>query len=183
MPKTSIKPISRKNDIVIQKIDDEVLIYDLISNKVFCLNSSAAAIWEACDGSSSIADLRIIAGKKLNAKLAPDFVTFTLMQMAENGLVENVSNYLEMFDRMSRRKMVRTLGLASAVAIPLIASIVAPITINAQSNVCVAVLSGCQCNPGFMSGDDCNGSTQAGMACANPLCRCIASPGLDDCLP
>ncbi len=183
MATTSLTLIGRKNDIVIQKIDDELLIYDLISNKAFCLNYSAAVIWEGCDGKSSIAAITRNAGKKLNTTLPQEFVTFALTQMVENGLIDLGSGDPVLFDRMSRRNLVRKLGLASAVAIPLIASIVAPQTINAQSSACISVPSGCQCNPGFMSGDDCTGSTQAGMACASPLCRCIASPGLDDCMP
>ncbi|MEZ5346690.1 MAG: hypothetical protein R2681_14150 [Pyrinomonadaceae bacterium] len=180
---TSFKPISRKTDIVIQRIDNEVLIYDLAANKAFCLNHPAAVIWETCDGSRSVADLKKIAETNLKTILTSEFVYFALNQLSENGLIDDFSELKEHFKAVSRREMVRRVGLTSAVGVPLVASIVAPRSVNAQSDVCTAVIDGCQCNPGFMSGDDCTGSTQAGMACLNPGCRCIASPGFDDCLP
>jgi hypothetical protein len=36
--KQKVVPQSRKNDIVVQDLNGEVLIYDLKANKAFCLN-------------------------------------------------------------------------------------------------------------------------------------------------
>lgn len=41
-------PIARKTDLVIQEADDEVLIYDLSTNKASCLNKTAAFVWQNC---------------------------------------------------------------------------------------------------------------------------------------
>jgi hypothetical protein len=37
-------PKNRKNDIVIQELKDEILIYDLTTNKAYCLNETSAAV-------------------------------------------------------------------------------------------------------------------------------------------
>lgn len=36
--KSNLNPLSRKNDLVVQELDGEVMIYDLNANKAFCLN-------------------------------------------------------------------------------------------------------------------------------------------------
>ncbi|HZH35571.1 MAG TPA: hypothetical protein VEX64_12070 [Pyrinomonadaceae bacterium] len=37
-------PKARENDLVVQELKDEVLIYDLKINKAYCLNETSAAI-------------------------------------------------------------------------------------------------------------------------------------------
>ena len=39
-------PTARKNDLVIQELPDELLIYDLSRNKALCLNQTAKLIVE-----------------------------------------------------------------------------------------------------------------------------------------
>jgi hypothetical protein len=45
-------PISRQNNIVTQEVESELLIYDLVENKAFCLNETSAFVWQNCDGNS-----------------------------------------------------------------------------------------------------------------------------------
>lgn len=44
------KPKSRRENIVVQEFDDEVLIYDLERDRAFCLNKTSAVVWRACNG-------------------------------------------------------------------------------------------------------------------------------------
>ncbi len=46
----NVFPIARKKDVVVQELPDEVLIYDLKSNKAMCLNEISAFVWHNCDG-------------------------------------------------------------------------------------------------------------------------------------
>ncbi|MBA3352846.1 MAG: PqqD family protein, partial [Blastocatellia bacterium] len=50
-------PIARKNGLVVQEVPDEVLVYDLETNKAHCLNQSAAMIWRSCDGKNSVSEI------------------------------------------------------------------------------------------------------------------------------
>jgi len=43
-------PQARSEDLVIQDIGDEVLVYDLTRHKAHCLNRTAALVWRKCDG-------------------------------------------------------------------------------------------------------------------------------------
>jgi hypothetical protein len=44
------KPEARKDGLVIQDLPEEILVYDLNTNKAHCLNQTAAYVWQACDG-------------------------------------------------------------------------------------------------------------------------------------
>ena len=47
-------PIARSENLLIEDVSGELLIYDVNTNRAHCLNESAAAIWRHCDGSRSI---------------------------------------------------------------------------------------------------------------------------------
>ncbi len=54
--KSSQVPIARKEGLVIQEMPEEVLVYDLDTNKAHCLNQTAAFVWKSCDGRNSVAE-------------------------------------------------------------------------------------------------------------------------------
>jgi len=112
--------MARQNGIVVQEMPDEVLVYDLDSNKAHCLNQSAALVWKSCDGSNTVADIV----KQFDGKVTEDFVWLAIDQLNENGLLQY--EVAPRFQGQSRRQVLKTIGLASMVALPVIASLVAP---------------------------------------------------------
>ena len=42
---------------MLEKFEDELLLYHLESTRTVYLNTSAALVWELCDGETSIADI------------------------------------------------------------------------------------------------------------------------------
>ena len=113
-------PMARQNGIVVQEMPDEVLVYDLDTNKAHCLNQSAALVWKSCDGSNTVADIV----KQFDGKVTEDFVWLAIDQLNENNLLEG--KVVPRFAGQSRRQVLKTIGLASMVALPVIASLVAP---------------------------------------------------------
>jgi hypothetical protein len=120
----SQRPIARKNGLVVQEVPDEVLVYDLDSNKAHCLNQSAAIIWRSCDGNNSVTDIAKLVENQAGGKVTEDFVWLAIDQLSENNLLEKeiTSNFVG----QSRREVIKKIGLATMVAIPVIASLVAP---------------------------------------------------------
>jgi len=116
----SLQPVARKTGLVIQEMADEVLVYDLNTNKAHCLNQTAAKVWMACDGKTSVGDIAASFGKGSNE----DLVWLAIDQLNENDLLE--SQLASKFAGQSRRDVIKKIGLASVVAIPVIASLVAP---------------------------------------------------------
>src|SRR5690348_5320233 len=77
-------PKARHKGLVVQEMPDEVLVYDLNTNKAHCLNDSAAAIWRACDGSNSVADIVNEFQRSGKGTVTEDFVWLALDQLQEN---------------------------------------------------------------------------------------------------
>jgi hypothetical protein len=44
------RPIARSDDLIIEEVDDELLVYDSESKRAHCLTPTAARVWRACDG-------------------------------------------------------------------------------------------------------------------------------------
>lgn len=128
-------PVARQKDLVVQEMPDEVLVYDINTNKAHCLNPSAAFVWKACNGKNSIADIVKQFEANGKGKVNEDFVWLALDQLQENALLEN--DIAPRFAGKSRRQVIKTIGLASMVAVPVIASLVAP------QNALAAVSCGC----------------------------------------
>jgi hypothetical protein len=51
------KPRARTDDLVVEEVDDELLIYDAKSKRGHCLSANAARVWRACDGHSDVTAL------------------------------------------------------------------------------------------------------------------------------
>ena len=120
----NINPLARHKELVIQEMPDEVLVYDMNTNKAHCLNPSAAFIWRACNGDNSIGDIVSQFESNGKGKVTEDFVWLAIDQLQENGLLEN--SIAPRFEGQSRRQVIKKIGLASMVTVPLIASLVAP---------------------------------------------------------
>ncbi len=51
------KPRARTDDLVIEEVDDELLVYDSTNKRGHCLSATAARVWRACDGYSDVSAL------------------------------------------------------------------------------------------------------------------------------
>jgi hypothetical protein len=131
-------PSARKTGLVVQDMPDEVLVYDLESDKAHCLNKSAALVWRSCDGNNSISDITRLFETQSGEKVTEDFVWLAIDQLNENSLLEN--EIRSNFAGQSRREVIKKIGLASVIAIPVIASLVAPPSALAATS--------CRCNSG-----------------------------------
>ena len=140
---TAHLPMMRRQGLIIDEILDEVLVYDLDRDKAHCLNKTAALIWRQCDGKTRPKEMARRLQIELDASCNEDLVWVALRQLATLHLLEESVSLPRRFAGMSRRQMIRNLGVAAAVAVPLVTSIVAPTV--AQAATCIA--SGQTCNP------------------------------------
>ncbi len=122
--KLSQNPIARNTGLVVQEMPDEVLVYDMDTNKAHCLNETAAFVWRSCDGRNSVADIVREFESNRGGSVSEDFVWLAIDQLQENGLLEAGTE--PRFAGQSRRDVLKKIGLASMVALPVIASLVAP---------------------------------------------------------
>ncbi len=125
----SQNPIARKAGLVLQEMPDELLVYDLDTNKAHCLNQTSAFVWKACNGKNSVSDISRLFGTDAGNSVPEDLVWLAIDQLSQNNLLENkVSPKL---NGQTRREVIKKIGLASVVALPLVASLAAPSSVLA----------------------------------------------------
>jgi hypothetical protein len=149
-------PRMREQRLVIDDLPDEVLVYDLDRHKAHCLNKTAAMVWRACDGHSSAAAISRRVTRDLRAPFSRDLVWLALRQLETLHLLEQSLSLPPQFLGMSRRQMIRNLGIAAAVAVPVVTSIVSPTP--SQAATCAGRGESCL-TKSCCSGLSCNGGT------------------------
>lgn len=151
------KPLARKEGLVVQHLPDEVLIYDLETNRAHCLNETAGLVWQACDGRKTTSQITRELSAKLNAKLDDKIVWLALAQLSRKNLLVNAPIPPSKLNGVNRREMVRALGLTAVVGIPVVASIVAPTPAEAATGCATAGQACGGSNPICCSGCTCDG--------------------------
>jgi hypothetical protein len=165
-------PLARTADVVVQTLDKEVLIYDLNTNKAYHLNETSAAVYQACDGKTSVSEISGLLGKQLKSPVTEDIVWLALDELKKENLIEKASDIPNRFEGLSRREVIRKVGLASMIALPVISSLIAPTAANAQSRAPNGAT--CSTNANCASGC-CAGTTCASAGTVGPAGACAAS--------
>lgn len=154
-------PRLRADGLVIHELPDEVLVYDKVRHHAHCLNQSAALVWRACDGQSAPEEIARKLTTQLAVTVTEDLVLLALAQLEEIHLLEQQGTITTSLAGMSRRQMTRSLGLAAAVALPVITSIMVPTP--AQAATCIA--PGQPCSPVTLCCTSCNPTAPGGPKC------------------
>jgi len=163
--KKRIAPKARKENLVVQESDGEVLIYDLNTNKACCLNETSSLVWQLCDGDKSVSEISESISRKLNSPANEDFVWLALDQLKKENLIENKDEVVVDFNGLSRREVIKKVGLASIVALPLVSSLVAPMAINATSMASCAATACANGTPGQTTCANANCGSCVNMRC------------------
>jgi hypothetical protein len=154
-------PKARREGILVQELSEEILVYDLENHKAHCLNKTAAAVWEHCDGKNSVQDIALALANDLNAKADEAMVWYALDQLGKARLLEKRISQTEAKPRMSRRELVKRAGIAAMIAVPVVTSILAPKAL-ASAGSCGSICSGAQ---------DCLSAPQACQGCNGGHCQ------------
>lgn len=156
---SEIKPLTRKNGLVVQNLGNEVLIYDLEANRAFSLNETSRLIWDLASGDRTIPEITKDAAKKLSAPVNEEFIWLALDRFNKENLLENAADFSGHYKGFSRREIVKRAGLASMVALPTVFTLIAPRAVDAQSAGCSVIpfALGCTCgNSGNCASNCCN---------------------------
>lgn len=119
-------PEARTAGIVVQYLGEEILIYDLTINQVFCLNKTLSVVYQACDGITFFDELK----RRFN--FTDELIFLALDELKKYGLIEKSASICLPLTQPTRREIIKSIGL-TAIAVPLIASVIAPTAAMAQS--------------------------------------------------
>ena len=159
------KPERRYDEsVVVQAVDEELVIYDLITHNVHALNPIAREVWNWCDGTRPLNELTqlLVDHLGLSEQQAQELTHLTLAEfetadlLVENGLDAILDH------KPARRKVLSLIGIASL--LPVIYTITAPQPAAAQSP---GDAPDCQPNPGgagtCFDGCNCSGNVIGNM--------------------
>ena len=152
-----LRPEARREGLVVQEMSEEVLVYDRERNKAHCLNRTAALVWSHCDGNKSVAEMARAIAQETNAPVDEDLIWLGVEQLSKTHLLRERAMMPEHKRGLSRREVMRRIGLTAAVALPVVTSIVAPTA--AQAANCFASGQACtapaQCCSGLCPAGTC----------------------------
>lgn len=155
------KPRARKEGLIVQILPDEALVYDLDRDLAHCLNQTASLVWNRCDGNSTVRQIARAVSTDLSQPIDEGFVWLALDQLGRNHLLID-GPPSPPISGMNRREVMRVLAVSAVVAVPVVASIVAPMPAQAATGCKTAgqsCTSSIECCPGlFCAGGVCGGS-------------------------
>jgi hypothetical protein len=162
--KMSELPVARQKDLVVEELPDEVLVYDLRTDEAHCLNQTAALIWKNCDGQKSVGEIAALVEQELKSPVSEQVVMLGLEELSVYRLLTEKTWEAPTKARLSRRELVKKLGLTAAIGLPIIISITAPTAAQAATvDPCVAPSGrpeGCPCsNDNECASFNCNAGT------------------------
>lgn len=163
-------PLVRTEELVVQNVGDEVLIYDLRTDKAHNLNSTLSIFWNHCDGKTEVSEVLQILRRKTKGRLDQDFISIGLKELSDSNLLDD-NNENSAQASLSRRELIQRYG-TSALALPVLISLVAPV--SAQMGSCIPA-GGLDCHlpPFCCPGNTCTAISNPDGTVGNV---CIAVP-------
>lgn len=159
---SSIFPLARREQVTVQEVDNEIILYDGKTAQANVLNHTAAVIWKLCDGKTSVSEIAQRASKELNAPVSESLVWYTLDQLSKKNLLETRATMPVTLKGMTRRDFIRAGAIGAAVVLPVVVAMSAPKATQAAS--CGANGTICLSGPECCSGC-CVGTCQPASFC------------------
>jgi hypothetical protein len=137
-------PLAREEQLVVQEIGDETVIYDERRDHVLRLNRTAALVWRLCDGRRTATELAEAVGRALAAgpgapaAVTEEVVWLALDRLEKAHLLQGGLARPAGAGPVTRRDVLRKAALIGgmSVLIPVVQSMVAPTPAMAASIGC-----------------------------------------------
>jgi Coenzyme PQQ synthesis protein D (PqqD) len=82
------RPRRRRDGLVVQELPEETLVYDVERHKAHCLEATAAAVWEACDGRRTVEEIAARATKRVGRRVPDEAAWLALRRLGRAKLLE-----------------------------------------------------------------------------------------------
>lgn len=122
---------ARREDLIVQRVGDEVIVYDQVSHRAHSLNRTAALVFERLDGKNDLEGVARKVGKEFGTSARKGIVAAAVNELAAADLLQPGA-------ALPRRSVLR--GLAAGL-LPVVVSIPVPAAAAAAS--CVAEFGPC----------------------------------------
>ena len=103
----ALMPRARQDELVVEELQDETLVYDLKRHKARCLNRTAALVWRCCDGQTSVAEVAALLGEQSAIPTDEAVVWMALDRLSRADLLSEPVTLPADRAQYSRRQMLR----------------------------------------------------------------------------
>lgn len=133
-----MNPEARKDQLVIQDIGDETIIYDERRDHIHRLNRTAAIVWRHCNGHNTITDLVGVLQAELSAPATEDTVWLALDRLEKERLLQDKLTRPASDTQVTRRQALRKVAVlgGATLLLPVVQSMIAPTPAMAASIPC-----------------------------------------------
>lgn len=134
-------PQARKENLLTTELEEEVVVYDPETKHAHSLNRTALAVWNHCDGQTSLADLQQRVSADVGAPITDAAIWLALRKLERAHLL---AERIGSSEPMTRRQMLGKAGRlgAAAVAAPVVVSALVPVAAAAATPCSPAVVCG-----------------------------------------
>jgi hypothetical protein len=164
-----MKPVARRENLILKELPGELLVYDTVRHEAHCLNAPAALVFKHSDGKTGVKELAKRLRRELGSGADESWVWLALDRLDKAHLLEE--GLSKPAHAPARREMLKRFGRAAA--LPVVVSLLAPTPAGAAATGCVASCSGkpdgtpCEVSPGDLCQD--------GFVCCNSGTSCQAN--------
>jgi hypothetical protein len=121
-----------RKKMITRQLKDELVLYDRDTNRAFCLNRVAGEIWMLCDGETTIEEIIEHFQKIGEPEINQNIIYLTLQKLQHLGLLK-IGLQVEHLTSRYRRAVMKKLGIAATMALPVVTAIVVPTPAEATS--------------------------------------------------
>lgn len=151
---------SVKKSVITKSVEGELLVYDALTDKAYCLNETSALVWQACDGNKNCFEISKQLSAALNQPVDEELVALAIDQLRKENLLSHDYQNETKFIGSSRREVIKKIGLGSMIALPIVSSMIIPPASSAAScpnGFPPTIQCGCPCNLGHSNCVGCQG--------------------------
>ena len=84
-------PDARVEELVVQEVEGETLVYDLRSHRAYCLNAASSLIWHHCDGQMDAREAAASLQRELGLPADEEVVWLGVRGLSKAPEKENVA--------------------------------------------------------------------------------------------
>ena len=88
-----MKPVARRNNLVVQRETGELFIEDLLNHKQIRLNPTSAYVWERCDGRHETHEIAEEMGSELGVPVSENVVLMAVNRLNSERLLEPANQF------------------------------------------------------------------------------------------
>lgn len=89
-----MKPVARRNDLIVQHNTGELFIEDLLNRKSIRLNPTSAYVWEKCDGRHETYEIAEEMECELGVPVSESVILMALNRLYSEKLLEPVNQFV-----------------------------------------------------------------------------------------